>query len=111
MAGMVEANSFYRSTNVPARVVALLGGTPEQVPEQYRRASPLSYIRKANPPVLFLQGDKDTSSPPEQAQLLAERMHAVGAPCTLIIKNGAGHQSFYDDEEVWTFLADHLQER
>jgi acetyl esterase/lipase len=108
MAGLVEAVSFYKNTNVPARVVALLGGAPEEVPEQYRTASPLTYVSKDDPPVLFLQGDRDTSCPPEQAELLMERMRVVGVPCTVIMKKGVGHQSFYGDEEVWSFLADHL---
>lgn len=109
MAGMVEAVSFYRDTDVPARLVDLLGGTPDEVPDQYRAASPLTYVRKDNPPVLFFQGDKDSDCPPDQGKLLAERMQAVGASCNFVLKKGVGHVPFYNDELVWSFLADHLQ--
>lgn len=108
MAGMVEAVSFYNQTNVPARVAALLGGDPKEVPGQYAKASPLSYVSFDDPPILFLQGDVDTSCPPAQADLLAKKASEVGSIFSLVVKKGAGHQSFYDDPEVWTFLDKYL---
>jgi acetyl esterase/lipase len=108
MAGMVEAVSFYNQTNVPARVAALLGGDPKEVPNQYTKASPLSYVSVDDPPVLFLQGDVDTSCLPAQADLLAKKAAKVGLTFSLVVKKGAGHQSFYDDPQVWTFLDKYL---
>jgi acetyl esterase/lipase len=108
MAGMVEAVSFYNQTNVPERVAALLGGDPKEVPGQYAKASPLSYVSVDDPPVLFLQGDMDTSCPPSQADLLAKKAAAVGSTFSLEVKKGAGHQSFYDDPQVWIFLGKYL---
>jgi acetyl esterase/lipase len=104
MAGMVEAVSFYKTTNVPARVAALLGGSPEEVPDQYVKASPLTYESKDDPPVLFIQGDADTSCPLAQAELLQKNAASVGASFVLLVKKGVGHQDFYGDPEVWSFL-------
>ena len=109
MAGMVEAVSFFKETNVPARVAALLGGTPQEVPDQYRMASPINYVRKDNPPVLFLQGDRDGPCPRDQAEALARKAEEVGSPFTLVIERGASHRAFYDDPQVWAFLDKHLK--
>jgi acetyl esterase/lipase len=109
IAGMVEAVSFYRETNVPARVEVLLGGGPEEVPEQYVKASPLTYISQDDPPVLFIRGDKDTSCPPSQADLLTKKAAEVGMALSLVVKQGQGHVAFYDDPQIWSFLDKYLR--
>jgi acetyl esterase/lipase len=109
IAGMVEAVSFYKETNVPARVAALLGGSPEEVPEQYVKASPLTYISHDDPPVLFIRGDKDTSCPPSQVDLLTKKAAEVGMAVSLVVKQGQGHAAFYDDPQIWSFLDQYLR--
>lgn len=104
MGGMVEAVSFYKQTNVPARVALLMGGTPDEVPDQYRRASPITYLSSGDPPTLLMQGDADTSCPPSQAEMFVQRAKEVGVPVSLVVKKGIGHVSFYEDEAVWAFL-------
>jgi acetyl esterase/lipase len=81
--------------------IDLLGGSPKDVPEQYRKASPLTYVRKDSPPILTIQGDKDITVPLTQAELLDAKMKEVGARHTLIVKEGSGHQLFYDKSVVW----------
>ena len=109
MAGLVEAVSFHNETDAPLRVELLLGGTPADVPGQYGRASPISYARKDNPPVLFIQGDVDRGCPPSQAQKLYDKMTEVGAPCVLEIKTGRGHVSFYEDDQAWALFDKYLK--
>lgn len=110
MAGLVEAQSFYRETNVPARVSSLLGGTPEEVPQQYISASPLTYVHKDHPPVLFMQGQFDTSCPLKQAQLLEAKMKDVGGEFTLIVTKSGSHEPSWGAPEVWKFLDGHLKQ-
>jgi dipeptidyl aminopeptidase/acylaminoacyl peptidase len=58
-------------------------------PDALREASPINYVTKDDPPFLILQGDADTTVPPEQSQLLHERLKAAGVPSTLVmVKNG-----------------------
>ena len=109
--GMVDAVSFHQHTNVPLRLELLLGGPPKAAPELYRAASPLTYVRKRNPPVLFLQGDVDASCPPAQAQMLKDGMAGAGAACTLIVETGQGHHDFYTEPALWAFLEQHLKGR
>jgi acetyl esterase/lipase len=92
----------------------LLGGAPEQVPERYKKASPLTYVSKDDPPVLTIVGTRDRRLP--QHELLDDRMKAVGASHTLIVKEGVGESvsvvalaNFYEDNPAWDFLDKHLK--
>lgn len=53
---LVEAN--FLKTNPSA--LAFFGSTCAQSPDLYRSASPLTHIRKGVPPVLFIEGEKDS---------------------------------------------------
>ena len=109
-AGPTELASDYTST--PAVDAAYVGGTPKAVPEKYRAASPVTYVRHDAPPILTIHGDKDVASAIRQALLLDERMRAVGGRHTLIVKPGAGHMDFtLADPAVWEFLGRVLQKR
>jgi acetyl esterase/lipase len=67
-------------TQPPAlhEVVALLGGTPHEVPERYRDASPLSWIDGRTAPFLVIHGDQDDVVPIEQSQRLVATLRASG---------------------------------
>jgi dienelactone hydrolase len=45
---------------------ALFGGSPEQVPQVYRTASPLTYVDRVRAPVLVLAGENDPRCPIRQ---------------------------------------------
>ncbi|MCB1225911.1 MAG: alpha/beta hydrolase, partial [Verrucomicrobiales bacterium] len=44
----------------PSEGVVLFLGTPEEHPEHYRDASPITHVRKGVPPTIFIEGEKDT---------------------------------------------------
>lgn len=90
-------------------VMHLLGGTLKELPELYKRASPLTYVKKDSPPILTIHGDRDPEVPLEQAKRLDAKMKEVGASHTLIIKKGAGHGSFHNDKAVWDFFDRNLK--
>ncbi|HEU5088670.1 MAG TPA: prolyl oligopeptidase family serine peptidase, partial [Roseiflexaceae bacterium] len=60
---------------------ALLGGTPRENPQQYRRSSPITYADAVQAPVLVIQGRNDTRCPARPMelyeQLLRERGHQI----------------------------------
>lgn len=103
MAGMVEATSFYRDTNVPERLALLVGGTPAEVPEQYKIVSPITYVRPGSPPLIVFQGQFDTSCPPSQSEMLVAKAKEAGVPVTLVVEKG-GHEACYGAPELWSFL-------
>jgi acetyl esterase/lipase len=90
-----------------------LGSSPEEAPQRYKAASPVTYVSADDPPVLTLCGTRDPSLP--QVTLFDEKMIMIGATHTLIVKEGAGHGiyalvSFYEDNPVWDFFDTHLKQ-
>lgn len=111
LAGPTELVSEVKESKIPAYTIDFMGGTPEELTEQYHKASPLTYVSRDDTPVLTLQGSVDISVPLNQAVLLDAKMREVGASHTLKINDGAGHSNFYDDPSVWEFMDKHLKPR
>lgn len=61
--------------------VPFMGGTPDEVPEVYRTASPITYCEQVRAPVVIIQGHNDTRCPPRQVALYEARMKELGKPC------------------------------
>jgi hypothetical protein len=38
-------------------------------------------------------------------------MTEVGIPHTLIVKKNVGHENFWDDNAIWDFFAEHLENK
>ena len=56
-----------------------------------RAASPVSYVSADDPPILCMHGDKDTTVPYRQAELLAARLRSAGNAAALIRVKNAEH--------------------
>jgi acetyl esterase/lipase len=57
-----------------------LGGTPEQIPETYVAASPISFAGPASPPTLLIHGMRDEMVSPMQSERLTARLAQAGRP-------------------------------
>src|SRR5262245_44041194 len=55
-------------------LVPFLGGTIDDKPDLYKKASPITYVTKDDPPMLFFHGTKDPLVRIEQSKLLVERL-------------------------------------
>jgi acetyl esterase/lipase len=89
-------------------------GKPEDAPDVYKAASPVTYVSDDDPPVLTLHGDLDTLVPPSQAQLLDVAMKLTKAKHEMLILEGQGHGFSGDSqkkasEAMWAFLDKHLK--
>jgi len=82
---------FWTPEAEAANLIPLLGGTLEQQPEAYRRASPIAYVSPQAPPFLFLHGSEDHVVPLQQSQDLAERLRQAGASARVLTVDGEGH--------------------
>jgi dienelactone hydrolase len=92
---------------------SLFGGTPDEVPEKYRRASPISYVDEVRAPVLITIGENDPRCPARQVDNYLARLAERGAPHA-VYRFDAGHGSLVIDERVrqaamvFAFLDSHL---
>jgi acetyl esterase/lipase len=95
LAGDVDLAAY---TQPPAlhEVVALLGGTPHEVPERYRDASPLSWIDGRTAPFLVVHGAQDDVVPIDQSWRLVAALRAAGVEVQYVELDDAGH-----DDLVW----------
>ncbi len=57
---------------------ALLGGTPDQMPDRYREASPIAYVSRRQPPSLLIYGRRDHIVLPQFGAMLDDRLRASG---------------------------------
>jgi len=72
-------------------ITLLLGGTVAEKPELAKKASPISYIDKNDPPFFIVQGEKDESVNPDQSILLSNLLKKVHVANELVIVPGAPH--------------------
>jgi acetyl esterase/lipase len=95
----------------------MLPGTQAENPGLYRQASPVTYARKGNPPVLILHGTGDATVPVEQSRRMADALKQAGAECELILVEGAPHSFHLEPKEkdlrpaVLGFFGKHLKSK
>lgn len=70
--------------NVRELLVAFLGGTPSQLPQQYIKASPASYVTRKLPPTLLIHGSRDHIVEVRFARNMYQRLQAVGTTSVLL---------------------------
>jgi len=63
----------------------------KQKPELYRRASPIFYVSKDDPPLLLVHGEKDDGVPFDQSARMAESYRRLGLSVEFIAVQNAGH--------------------
>lgn len=68
-----------------------IGGTKDEKPEAYHRASPIQYLDKSDAPVLMFQGTKDQLVPHTQAYKMADAMTQAGVTGRAELLLGADH--------------------
>ena len=73
--------------------VALFGGTPDELPEQHERSSPITYVEHVRAPLQVIQGANDTRCPARQLKAYEERMKELGKELELHWFD-AGHGSY-----------------
>jgi acetyl esterase/lipase len=80
----------------------VLGVVPEPSDAlvRYREVSPINYLKKGSPPLLMIQGDKDTTIPVKHAYYMQEKAKAIGAPVEIMIIQNAGHNWRKVDAEI-----------
>jgi acetyl esterase/lipase len=78
---------------------ALLGGSPEDVPQLMLERSPIEYVDRVLAPLLITAGENDSRCPLPQILNYVERLKARDHPHELYLF-GTGHSSFDVDERI-----------
>lgn len=74
----------------------LVGCEIQTCPEAVQRVNPVSYISKADPPILILHGGSDRLVPFHQGELFYEALSAACHDAALIALPKAGHGPFWE---------------
>jgi dienelactone hydrolase len=78
---------------------SLLGGSPDEVPERYKRASPLTYAEAVRAPLLVMAGLNDPRCPIRQIENYLGRLDELGARYEMY-RYDAGHGALVTDERI-----------
>jgi dipeptidyl aminopeptidase/acylaminoacyl peptidase len=79
---------------------ALFGGSPQERPEAYRAASPLTYVDRVRAPVLVLAGENDPRCPIRQVDNYLDALAARGDVPYEVTRFDAGHGSLVVDQTI-----------
>jgi dienelactone hydrolase len=79
---------------------ALFGGSPQDRPDAYRTASPLTYVDAVRAPVLVLAGENDPRCPIRQVDNYLDALAARGDLAYEVSRFDAGHGSLVVEETL-----------
>lgn len=92
--------------------IDLLGGSYQEIPEIWQKASPANWVDGNDPPFLLIHGGNDQSISPEQSIQAAGILQEAGVAADLLLIPDASHMqikgSSQSMEEVENFLSDIL---
>lgn len=77
IAGHLDLSIPYPGEFDRQSLVALFGGTPEEVPEAYEDASPLTWVDQESAPFLVIHGGADDMNPVAHARHMVDALHDV----------------------------------
>lgn len=79
---------------------ALFGGSPDELPDLYREASPLTYVDEVRVPVLVLAGENDPRCPIRQIDNYLDALAARGDVPYEVSRFDAGHGSLVVSDQL-----------
>jgi acetyl esterase/lipase len=93
-----EEDFFYGFLNA---VSDFMGGSPDQVPENWAAASAITWVEEDEPPFLLVHGEADTNVAAHQSEKFAGILDAAGTDVELVLIPGVNHSSSVTDRRVF----------
>jgi acetyl esterase/lipase len=87
----LSSNTGYNNPVGLTLVKDFIGKTPEQAPELYADASPITFVSKDAAPFLIVHGTADPLVPISQSEALTDALKKAGVEVNLLRIEGAGH--------------------
>ena len=83
----------YESTRPDLRPYSeeMMGGRPDQVPERYRRGSPIHFVRNIRGRLLIVQGMQDPNVTPQNVRAVVTALDEARVPYELLTFEDEGH--------------------
>ncbi|MDQ7247659.1 S9 family peptidase [Dongia sedimenti] len=92
--GMYQLEVDFHATGMPhgrAYSIEMMGGTPEEVPDRYFRASPANFIQNIKGKLLIVHGLADSNVSPENTRIACRDLNAAGIRFDLLTFDDEGH--------------------
>ncbi len=77
--------------NVNGMIYDFLGSLPDEKPDVFQAASPVTYVDRSDAPTLIYHGTKDVLVPYNQAFLMTDKLTEAGVPGRVEMLLGANH--------------------
>ena len=90
-AGISDVSKYYDETEIKPLLITMIGGTPEEVPEEYKKRSAIYWADKINTPLLIAHGTEDKNVLVHHSVDLYDKMKALGKDVELRIHEGEDH--------------------
>ncbi len=95
--------------------LAIMGGSPDELPSRYAERSPITYVDHVRAPVLIIAGENDSACPVRQVRHYVDRLTRAGGLVQAHIYPAGHHATSVDERLVHAelslaFLAEHLAE-
>lgn len=91
--GMTDLVVDYQTTRPDLRPYSeeMIGGTPDQVPERYHKASPINFVSNIKGHLLIVQGLQDPNVTPTNVQVVKEKLDQSGIEYQILAFDDEGH--------------------
>jgi acetyl esterase/lipase len=99
LAGVADVRRAWELGLGRGAAAEFLGGSPDEVPEYYQKASPMELL-PAGVPVRLIHGSRDEIVPPEISERYARAASAAGDDVEVISLEGAGHNEVRDPQSA-----------
>jgi dipeptidyl aminopeptidase/acylaminoacyl peptidase len=91
--GMTDLFVDYETTRPDLRPYSeeMMGGSPKEVPERYRKGSPINFLEKIKGEILIVQGLRDPNVSPENVRVVEEKLQEYGINYEKLVFDDEGH--------------------
>jgi acetyl esterase/lipase len=101
LSGTYDLSWWGEATPPDVPRVRFLGGTPDELPDRYAAASPVTYVADA-PPTLLAHGTDDEALPIADAAAYRDALRAAGRHVEFLAIDGGGHLFPFDEPGLST---------